>query len=57
MTCITEAEADLLALVNQFRAQHSLPALRPSAILMQSAQAWAEYMAANDGIEQGDRTT
>lgn len=48
MTCITDSEMGLLDLVTQFRAQHGLPPLRPSAILMESAHQWAEFMASND---------
>lgn len=55
MTCITDQEARLIALINQFRAQHGLLALRPSAILMQAAQEHAEDMAAYDYLSHTGR--
>lgn len=48
MSCIDTQEAQLIALVNQYRAQQGLLALRPSAILMQSAREWAQFMAEHD---------
>ena len=48
MVCITPPEARLISLVNQYRRDNNLFPLRASAILMESAQQWADYMASED---------
>lgn len=48
MSCITDAEMRLLDLVMQLRQEHGLHPLKPSEILMRSAQQWAEFMANHD---------
>ena len=48
MTCLTYEEHRLITLVNAFRVEQGVPALRPSEVLTRAARAYADFIAVND---------
>ena len=48
MTCLTYEEHRLITLVNAFRVEQGVPALRPSEVLTRAARAYANLIAATD---------
>ncbi len=55
MSCINAQEQRLLRLINDYRVVNGVPALRPSAILMQAAHDHASDMAAHDYMSHTGR--